>query len=468
MTEVHFDLEYFIGLTSMNGLREISFKEVEALPKEIGIDGYTVSSPGRGYYRGTDESSVVIRILKTISTSEMTPKDVVVYIDKLNSLAQQLRTRLGQREILVKVAVEIGGEVYSWKRSVTGYDEVPFLFPGHFVSLLWRDGKGFNENALFRHLTAKYDPPHGCTEALVFREDIPLLLLPQRGASLRIDLAADGFHQQRQLFDNNIVRLASDTPAFTTTDKDQAPGDYVSMFRRASQSPVFSATNLDAVVTSPLDNPLTVHQIPYRYGLGLCESHYMAQLAHWCLTKNATPALPQDWSYRSMITVLTLFRTPEFDKVLVKKRSGSVGIYPHRITAAPWGHLEPLLDEVPSVIDSMLQEIDEELLSGREMESKRQSLYRRLGDICGFVTHLGTAFDLVRPCVHIMLNFVVDAKWWFKNEHRIRMNWEYQDDNYYLDDIDAIAQNYEGKYIPATVLAANLSRELESSKNPPA
>ena len=67
-----------------------------------------------------------------------------------------------------------------------------------------------------------------------------------------------------------------------------------------------------------------------------------------------------------------------------------------------------------------------------------------------------------------MLNFVVDAEWWFDNEHRIRMNWEYQDENYYLDDIDAIAQNYEGKYIPATVLAANLSRELESSKTPPA
>ena len=372
MTEVHFDLEYFIALISMSGSRKISLREVEALPNELGIDGYTVSAPGRGYYGGTSEPSIVIRILKTISNCEMTPKDVVVYVDKLNFLAQQLRTRFDQQEILVNVEVKIDGEAYSWRRSVTGHDKAPFLFPGHFVSLLWRDGNGFNEKALFRHLTAQYDPPRGRTDALVFREDIPLLLLPQRGASLRIDLSADDFHTQRQLFDNNIVRLASDTPAFTTTDKDLAPGNYVSMFRRASQSPVFSATNLDAVVTSPLDNPLTVHQIPYRYGLGLCESHYMTQLAHWCLTKDATPALPQDWSYRSMVTVLTFFRIPELDKVIVKKRSGSVGIYPHRITAAPWGHLEPLLDEVPSVIDSMLQEIDEEVLSGREMENKRR------------------------------------------------------------------------------------------------
>ena len=160
-----------------------------------------------------------------------------------------------------------------------------------------------------------------------------------------------------------------------------------------------------------------------------------------------------------MVTVLALTHVIDEQgqkKVLIKRRADNVGVYPNQYTCAPWGHLEPRFRSAPSVLDVFLQELDEELLGGPSVERDFDALVQRLRKVEGKLSYMGYAVDLLRPLVHILLEFRPSEKWWKENRSRMRLNWEYEDEAIALRDIREIAEGAQGQYVPVTIAAAKL------------
>lgn len=112
----------------------------------------------------------------------------------------------------------------------------------------------------------------------------------------------------------------------------------------------------------------------------------------------------------------------------------------------------------PSVVEVFLQELDEELFGGPSVETDFHALIQRLRLLRGKLRYLGYTVDLLRPMVHILLAFEPSRAWWDKNRHRMRLNWEYEDEAIVLKDIKEVAEGAQGVYVPATVAVARLAQ----------
>lgn len=321
----------FVGRKSMSG-RPIALRDIARSPGEAGIDAYTVI-PCQGYYRGKSEKSVVIEIHQEFPNKERPdPKQCVLEISKLNKLVDNIRRKFNQEMIITKVAVRSLSTRAEWTHWCTTDSGKPFPLPAHIATLVWDvlGASQFLDTPGFFHALTKSARVKLSEDAVPY-EGWPLLVVPAR-KTLEFDLELIGNKDRRCEFDDAIVERSPE-PLPELDARSAAAGPYVARFRRASQSPVFIVNNLDSLLTSSgKETPaITVNEAPYRVGLGCSEMAYLDLLEAW-LTDS--PVEFSKWKFlgcrRPMVTVLTFTHAREVqgvDKVVVKRRAGSVGIY---------------------------------------------------------------------------------------------------------------------------------------------
>lgn len=454
-------VRYFVGLRSMSG-GDIKFDDMKRIPGEEGISSYTVI-PCRGFYRGGDEDSVIIEVHQEMPSEECTtPRECVSEIKKLNVLASTLRRRLDQQVVIVEVVIRSLTQRFEWTHWSKADSGSVFPFPAHVASLVWDvpgDSQELDMPGFFKGLTKSAKDK--CEQRFIPYDDLPLFVVRATN-SIELDLEEEIDNEEKcRAFDNSIVGESQESPE-RLDDRSFGAGTYIARFRQASKSPVFIVDNLDRLL-SPTENDLPrmfVNKAPYREGLGCSEMAYLDLLEGW-LTDNTVEFNKQKFlgCKRAMLTVLALTRVKDKndrDKIVIKRRSGNVGIYPNQCTCAPWGHLEPLLRAEPSVVDIFLQELDEELFGGPNIERDYHALTQRLAGLQGKLRYLGYAVDLLRPMVHILLTFEPSPEWWKKNRCKVRLNWEYEDEALELLDVVDVAKGTQRRYVPTTVAAARL------------
>jgi len=459
MSKILISVRFFVGAEAMSG-RKIKYRKMRSLPCQKGIEAYTLIKC-EGYYRGKREKSVIFEIHMDFPNKKNSdPSACVSEINKLNNLSNELRREFDQQEVIAEVVVRSHSRRVEWSHWSTVDSGKLFPFPAHIASLVWDvpvDRKTLDIPRFFHALTQSARNEFGKT--YIPYEDLPLLVVPAMN-SIELVFEKKIDKEKCRAFDDSIVERSVESLQ-KLDDRSFEAGSYIARFRQASKLPVFMVNNMDSLLEPTKNNSprMAVKEAPYREGLGCSEMAYLDLLENWL--KNNTVEFDR-YKFlgckRPMVSVLALthVKVGHNGEVVIKRRSGNVGIYPNQYTCAPWGHLEPLLSTKPSVVEVFLQELDQELFGGPNIERDYDALIQRLGQLEGKLRYLGYAIDLLRPMVHILLTFEPLTGWWNKNRDRVRLNWEYEDEAIMLQDIAEVADGAKGEYVPATVATARL------------
>lgn len=460
MKQILLFARFFVGRTTMSG-QSIDFMKMKSYPNTVGIEAYTLI-PCKGWYHGKPEDSVIIEVHHEFPRSESdTPKEFISEVKKLNVLAEKLRTEFDQEMVITDVVVRSGAKRIEWTHcGITDSGEV-FPLPAHLASLVWdclESPQVLDMPGFFKKINECAKEQIG-SEFILF-DDLPLLIVPATNGNI-VDLGqVKEYGQKEKDFDKAIVRRSQEKRE-KFQDRFDAVGRYISDFRRASRAPVFFAGNMDTLLSpsAGVVPPIDVQKAPYMTGLGCSEIAYYNMLQSW-LENNSINFDRQKFLNFDipMVTVLALTHVEGEKKVLIRRRGENVGIYPNLHTCVPWGHLEPFFQTDPSVLGIFLQELDEELLGGPSVERDFNVLLQRLRGVEGKLLYKGYVLDLLRPLVHILLEFKASKKWWDENRSRMRLNWEYKDEDICYEDIEEIAGGTLSQYAPVTVAAARLVR----------
>jgi hypothetical protein len=470
-----------VGTNAGRSSRKVKLKLTDIKRVASGaFDGYTLIAT-KGCFKGDDEDSGIVEVFLTLMPND--PASKIFDLDeRICNFVRAAFKELDQDAVYSSVTFTIDGRDLrrtQWLTESLLDEDPPILFPS-LVARRLCPGHQVPIEELYRSVGEHYRRLFGNQDRVLLLDQYALLYRPFRGLPSEAEIQLDGWTEEEQTSDwrNWDARiLSSGIPRTVLPQLDfrlEQRANFISLFRDVSAREVLFVSPLHPLLYSEQFAVIPVMKCRYDLGIGSTEGLYFETMDKWMRCRDTQPASFQEFLTANrgievlenttypLVGVSVVTITPD-GKVLLKRRSGRVGMNPGVLHVVPSGMAEWMrgLDH-PSVFATFLRELDEELFRGPDAEDSFATLRLRphLRDLSGNLSYLGYAVDLLNHHLEVVVAFKPDAEWWMKWESHVVPNWEYEGGSLYVPSLDVAVSEASTKpwdFVPVCAAALKLA-----------